>query len=188
METKRKACRSGRHGTWLSSSGFALALGGYRARKHALRAEARKHALRAVAATLKRFISFTLKLCGGPSLRAGTFRFLPSPQALKPSSPQALKPSSPHALKPSSPQALKPSSPQALKPSSPQALKPSSPLALLLALLLGKRSTKGAGFSFLVQERGIGCTGSGEFTVLFAPDFDGHTKESEAQKARCDED
>jgi len=93
---------------------------------------------------------------------------------------------SPQALKPSSPQALKPSSPQALKPSSPQALKP--PLALLLALLLGKRSTKGAGFSFLVQERGIGCTGSGEFTVLFAPNFDGHTKESDAQKARCDED
>ena len=34
--------------------------------------------------------------------------FLPSPQALKPSSPQALKPSSPQALKPSSPQALQP--------------------------------------------------------------------------------
>ena len=44
------------------------------ARELGLRPEARKHALRAVAFTLKRLISFTLKLCGGPSPRAGTFR------------------------------------------------------------------------------------------------------------------
>ena len=52
-------------------------------------------ALRAAAFLLKRFISFTLKLFGGPSLRARTFRCF-----AKPSSPQALKPSSPQALQP----------------------------------------------------------------------------------------
>ena len=43
------------------------------------------HALRAVASSLKRLISFTLKPGCGPSLRAGTFFFLPS------SSPLALR-------------------------------------------------------------------------------------------------
>ena len=38
-----------------------------------LRTVARKHALRAEAFLLKRFISFTLELGGGSSLRAGTF-------------------------------------------------------------------------------------------------------------------
>lgn len=59
---------------------------------------------------------------------------------------------------------------------------PLCPDGLLVgALLVGHFTAVGAGFALLIQEGAIGGAGSIERTVFFAPNFDCHTEDAEAQ-------